>query len=202
MAGFPARLRLERLRRHGLSFAAQHSNRPNRRRVGAPHFGPQSRRARGAAARFRSGTSPWRRRPGFAGLRRRRQTSAAAAWPPGGAATRPRINLFTNAIHYNKPGGEIRVSTRAETGSAILTVADTGIGISAENLPHVFERFYRADKSRSRAEGHSGLGLAICQAMVAAHEGSIEVSSQLGVGATFTLRLPPARSSATTKQQT
>jgi nitrogen fixation/metabolism regulation signal transduction histidine kinase len=103
-------------------------------------------------------------------------------------------NLLTNAIHYNKPKGEIRVSTRLENGAAVLTVADSGIGISAENLPHVFERFYRADKSRSRAEGHSGLGLAICQAMVEAHDGSIDASSQLGVGTTFTVRRPDAPS--------
>ena len=76
-------------------------------------------------------------------------------------------NLLTNAIHYNKPNGEIRVSTQTENGVAILTVADTGQGIAAEDLPHVFERFYRADKSRSRAHGHFGLGLAIFAAIAA-----------------------------------
>jgi heavy metal sensor kinase len=100
------------------------------------------------------------------------------------------VNLLTNSIHYNKQGGEIRVATRAETGSAILTVADTGQGIASADLPHVFERFYRADKSRSRASGQSGLGLAICKAIVDAHGGSIEVVSQLGEGTTFMVRLP------------
>ncbi len=99
-------------------------------------------------------------------------------------------NLLTNAIHYNKPNGEIRVNTRSENGGAVLTVADSGQGIAAEDVPHVFERFYRADKSRSRAEGRSGLGLAICKAIVDSHGGSIDVSSQPGAGTTFTVRLP------------
>jgi two-component system OmpR family sensor kinase len=98
-------------------------------------------------------------------------------------------NLVTNAIQYNKPGGEVRVSTRAEETDALLVVADNGAGIAAEDLPHIFERFYRADKSRSRAEGRAGLGLAICQAIVEAEGGRIEVSSQPGAGATFTVRL-------------
>jgi two-component system sensor histidine kinase BaeS len=71
-----------------------------------------------------------------------------------------------------------------------LTVTDTGQGIAAEDVPHVFERFYRADKSRSRAEGRSGLGLAICKAIVDNHGGTIEASSELGAGSTFTVRLP------------
>jgi len=100
-------------------------------------------------------------------------------------------NLLTNAIHYNKPSGKIRVTTGADAGAAILTVADTGIGIGSEDFPHIFERFYRADKSRSRAEGRTGLGLAICKAIIDAHSASISVSSQPCVGTTFTVRLPP-----------
>jgi two-component system, OmpR family, sensor kinase len=101
-------------------------------------------------------------------------------------------NLLTNAISYNKPNGNIRVATRRENGSVVLSVADTGQGIAAEDLPHVFERFYRADKSRARVNGHSGLGLAICKAIVDAHGGSIEVISTPGEGTTFHVKLPAA----------
>ena len=73
-----------------------------------------------------------------------------------------------------------------------LVVADTGQGIAPEDLPHIFERFYRADKSRARAEGHCRLGLAICQAILDAHGGRNEVSSHPGTGSTFTVRLPLA----------
>ena len=100
------------------------------------------------------------------------------------------INLLTNAIYYNRPNGEVRVGARLENGAAVLTVADTGQGIAPEDLPHIFERFYRGDKSRARAEGRSGLGLAIGKAIVTAHGGSLEVSSQLRVGTTFTVKLP------------
>ncbi len=100
------------------------------------------------------------------------------------------LNLLTNAIQYNREEGEIRVTTRAENTDALLVVADTGHGISAEELPRVFERFYRADKSRSRAQGRWGLGLAISKAIVDAHGGSIQVTSQPGVGTEFTVRLP------------
>ena len=99
-------------------------------------------------------------------------------------------NLLTNAIHYNKERGEILVATKVESNEVILRVSDTGIGISESDLPHLFKRFYRADKSRARADGRSGLGLAICKAIVDAHGGRIEVSSEAGKGATFTVRLP------------
>jgi heavy metal sensor kinase len=99
-------------------------------------------------------------------------------------------NLLTNAIHYNKPDGEVRIATRSENGTVILTVADTGVGIAPEEAPHIFERFYRADKSRARANGRAGLGLAICKAIVDAHGGSIEVTSTPGNGAVFTVRHP------------
>jgi signal transduction histidine kinase len=99
-------------------------------------------------------------------------------------------NLLTNAIQFNREQGEIRVSLEANGSSAQFQVADSGVGITAEDLPHIFERFYRADKSRSRAEGRNGLGLAICKAIVDAHGGSIEVASQVGSGSTFTVKLP------------
>jgi two-component system, OmpR family, sensor kinase len=99
-------------------------------------------------------------------------------------------NLLSNAIHFNREQGEVRLSARAEDDTIVLTVADTGQGIPAEDIPHLFERFYRVDKSRSRIQGRNGLGLAICKAIVDAHGGTIDVSSQAGVGSTFTVKLP------------
>ena len=99
-------------------------------------------------------------------------------------------NLLTNAIKYGESGSEVRVAVRLENGAAVLTVADNGPGIPAEDQPRVFERFYRADKYRSRSEGNAGLGLAICKAIVEAHGGTIAVTSEAGRGTTFTVRLP------------
>ena len=98
-------------------------------------------------------------------------------------------NLLANAIQYNHEGGEVRVSLRADEKDTLLVVADTGAGISRADLPHVFERFYRADKSRT-TQNHTGLGLAISKAIVEAHHGSIEVFSEEGKGSAFTVRLP------------
>jgi two-component system OmpR family sensor kinase len=97
-------------------------------------------------------------------------------------------NLLTNAIEYNQDGGEVKVETCRDGDMAILTVSDTGRGISAEDMPRVFERFYRADKSRSSS--NAGLGLAITRAIVAAHGGTIDVASKQNAGAVFTVRLP------------
>jgi two-component system OmpR family sensor kinase len=101
-------------------------------------------------------------------------------------------NLVSNAIYYNKSDGEVRVSSRVENGLALFIVADSGQGIALEHLPRIFERFYRADESRSGANGRSGLGLAISKAIVEAHGGSIEVKSVFGEGSEFVVRLPPA----------
>lgn len=108
-------------------------------------------------------------------------------------------NLVSNAIQYNRPGGEVRVRVTSEGQLAILNVIDTGQGISAGDLPHIFERFYRADKSRSNANGHVGLGLAITKAIVEAHGGRISASSEIGAGSTFTVsldRLPEPQAEA------
>jgi heavy metal sensor kinase len=99
-------------------------------------------------------------------------------------------NLVTNAVHYNKTGGEIRVTTAREKDSVLLTVADTGLGIAPEHLPHIFERFYRADPARTSSQGRTGLGLAISKAIVEAHSGRIDVTSETNVGTKFTVRLP------------
>jgi heavy metal sensor kinase len=99
-------------------------------------------------------------------------------------------NLLSNAIHFNRDQGEVKVSTSTENSTALLIVTDTGEGIPAEDKPHIFERFYRVDKSRSRIQGRTGLGLAICKAIADAHGGTIEVLSDPGHGSTFTVKLP------------
>ena len=101
-------------------------------------------------------------------------------------------NLLSNAISYNKQGGEIRVTTGVHHKQAYCQVADSGQGISPEDLPHVFERFYRADKARTSHFGKSGLGLAISKSIADAHGGELTTTSTLGHGSTFTLWLPLA----------
>lgn len=100
-------------------------------------------------------------------------------------------NLVNNAICYNRLGGNVQVTVCAQGQAAVLKVTDTGQGIGAEHLPHLFERFYRVDKSRSNRSGHTGLGLAIVKAIIEAHNGEIQVTSELGKGSTFTVRIPP-----------
>ncbi|MGA2248643.1 MAG: HAMP domain-containing sensor histidine kinase [Verrucomicrobiota bacterium] len=99
-------------------------------------------------------------------------------------------NLLSNAITYNREGGRISVTTRVDNDAVSLSVADTGCGISAADLPRVFKRFYQADKSRSTAG--NGLGLSICQAIVEAHGGTIRVTSEENVGTTFLVNFPKA----------
>jgi signal transduction histidine kinase len=102
-------------------------------------------------------------------------------------------NLLDNALAHTPPGGEIAVAVHAEGQWVEVGVRDTGGGIAAEDLPYVFERFYRADKSRSRATGGAGLGLAIARQLVKAHGGRIEVESEVGQGTQFTFTLPVAK---------
>lgn len=99
-------------------------------------------------------------------------------------------NLVENAIKYNKENGWIHVSLNADHKSFYIEVADSGVGISKEDLNHVFERFYRVDKSHSRDTGGTGLGLAIARSAIVMHRGAIKVYSQLGEGTTFTVRIP------------
>jgi len=98
-------------------------------------------------------------------------------------------NLLTNAIQFNRPDGEVHLRLATQDGLAVLEISDTGNGIAPADLPHVFERFYRADASRTGA-GNSGLGLSICRAIVQAHGGTIDASSVEKSRAKFIVRLP------------
>src|SRR4051812_16520886 len=106
------------------------------------------------------------------------------------------VNLLENAIKYTKDQGAIRIGVRAEDREILVEVADNGFGIAAEDLPRIFERFYRVDRSRSREMGGTGLGLSIVKHVVQSHGGSVDVSSTLGQGSTFTLRFPTGSHSA------
>jgi two-component system, OmpR family, sensor histidine kinase SenX3 len=99
-------------------------------------------------------------------------------------------NLVDNAVRYTGETGRIDVALASENGSAVLRVADTGIGIPTRDLSRVFERFYRVDRARSRETGGTGLGLAIVRHVAESHGGSVEVESELGRGTTFEVRLP------------
>jgi two-component system sensor histidine kinase BaeS len=99
-------------------------------------------------------------------------------------------NLLDNAIKYTPAGGMVTLSAWADNGRVQIAVTDTGVGIPAEALPHIFERFYRVDKARSRRQGGAGLGLALVRSIVEAQGGQVEVKSQPGAGSVFTLSLP------------
>ena len=99
-------------------------------------------------------------------------------------------NLIDNALRYTPPGGRVGVSLTAEGDQVAIAVADTGGGIAPEDLPHVFDRFYRADRSRSRATGGSGVGLAIVKQLVEAQGGGVSAQSEPGRGSTFAFSLP------------
>ncbi|MET8758749.1 HAMP domain-containing sensor histidine kinase [Lentzea sp. NPDC004782] len=98
-------------------------------------------------------------------------------------------NLVVNAVQHTPADGQVVVSGRVQGGEVVLAVSDTGHGIAAEDLPHVFDRFWRADRSRTRATGGRGLGLAIAKHYVQAHRGTITATSEVGKGTTFTIRL-------------
>jgi signal transduction histidine kinase len=102
------------------------------------------------------------------------------------------FNLVDNAVRFTPQGGEVTVSAQRHNGSVEITVADTGMGISAEHLPRLFERFYRVDTARSREDGGTGIGLAIARSVVEMHGGHIKAESELGRGSIFTFDLPVA----------
>ena len=98
--------------------------------------------------------------------------------------------LIDNALKYTPPGGEISVEFSREQETAVVQVRDTGIGIAPEDVPHIFERFYRADKARERESGGAGLGLSIARWIADVHHATIEVSSRLEHGTTVVVRFP------------
>ena len=101
------------------------------------------------------------------------------------------FNLADNALAYNRPNGSVTIETGTDSdGAPFVRVSDTGIGIAPADQKRVFERFYRVDKSHSKASGGTGLGLSIVKHAVAYHHGSVTLDSREGEGTTFTLRLP------------
>jgi len=100
------------------------------------------------------------------------------------------INIVRNAIRYTEEGGWVKISLSTYRDEVVVIVEDNGIGIPEKDLPYVFERFYRVDKARSRKEGGTGIGLAICEWIAKAHHGRIEVDSELGKGSKFSIFLP------------
>jgi len=99
-------------------------------------------------------------------------------------------NLVSNAIAHTPPGGTVTLAATNDGATIRIEVSDTGIGIPAEALPGVFDRFFRVDPSRSKSSGGTGLGLAIVQSILTLHDGSAEITSQLGRGTRVTLRMP------------
>jgi two-component system OmpR family sensor kinase len=99
------------------------------------------------------------------------------------------LNLVENGLTYTPPGGQVVLSLRREGEWAVIEVADTGMGIAPEDLPHIFERFYRAERTRRRAAG-AGVGLSIVEWVARLHHGTVSVESEVGKGSRFTVRLP------------
>jgi signal transduction histidine kinase len=99
-------------------------------------------------------------------------------------------NLLSNSLRYTDSGGKVTLSLKRSADEVRIEVSDTGIGISESDLPYIFERFYRTDKSRTRASGGLGIGLAITKAVVEAHGGTVTAESQEGSGSRFTISLP------------
>lgn len=134
----------------------------------------------------------------FSGLADQKQVTLSGSAAPGidpvtmdvQRLGRALNNLVSNALHHTPPGGSVTLTAGLVPEGVSVTVSDTGEGIPAQDLPHVFERFYRGDKSRNRTAGGAGLGLAIAKGIIEAHGGSICAESALGQGSVFTFRLP------------
>ena len=145
--------------------------------------------ARAAAATFA---------PRFADARIEFSTAISAAVVSGDADRLGQIsdNLLSNALRYTEPGGAVRLRVHRADGTAVLEVTDTGIGIAPGDLQNIFTRFWRGEKSRSRATGGTGVGLTIVHELVRAHEGRIDVESRPGAGSTFRVSLPALEADA------
>jgi heavy metal sensor kinase len=124
------------------------------------------------------------------GLRLELTGANAQVQGDGGRLAQVFTNLVTNAIQYNRPGGAVRVGLHTDSGWAVVSVQDTGTGIPEASRAHIFERFYRVDKARSRSSGGQGLGLAISKSIVEALGGTIDFESKLNHGTTFRVFLP------------
>ncbi len=107
------------------------------------------------------------------------------------------LNLMENALKYNNEGGYIAVSARVDADKAVIAVSDNGLGIPEEDIPRIFERFFRVDKAHSREIGGTGLGLSIVKHLIQSHQGEVQVTSQLGLGSTFSFSLPIASKNVT-----
>jgi CheY-like chemotaxis protein len=138
---------------------------------------------------------------GDAGLDRHIEISTEPVWVDGDAVRLDQVltNLMTNAVKYTLPGGSIRVALRADGGDAVLSVEDTGVGISPRLLPFVFDLYVQADRTLDRARGGLGIGLALVRRLVELHGGTIVASSEgEGLGSRFTVRLRQAPSTMRT----
>jgi len=100
------------------------------------------------------------------------------------------LNLISNGIKYTPENGQMEIVLSMDNGIARVDIKDSGIGIPAEHLPHIFDRFYRVDKARNRMDGGTGLGLSIVKWIVEAHGGSIAATSEVGRGSCFSVHLP------------
>jgi signal transduction histidine kinase len=133
---------------------------------------------------------PFRRKGVSLELRAGASEAALMVWADREKLTQVLTNLLDNALNFTPPGGQVAVSLRGRAGGVELAVEDTGCGIPAEDLPHVFERFYRADPSRARDTGGFGIGLSIVREIVRAHGGTVEAHSAPGRGSEFRVILP------------
>jgi two-component system, OmpR family, sensor histidine kinase BaeS len=138
----------------------------------------------------RAAADRWRIRLAERGLTLEAATAPAPVVGDPARLTQVIDNLLENALRYTEPGGLVKIRTATDGDEAVLEVADTGIGVAATDLPHLFKRFWRGERSRSRATGGAGIGLAIVAELVRAHEGRIEVDSEPGVGSTFRVLVP------------